>query len=83
MMILQLRAALLAVVSAFALCLAARATAATNVSPGISQTNAIVPAEGTICALAGTCYFGVKRAARAWLLQQPTTRVTVTCERGQ
>jgi hypothetical protein len=59
-MVLQLRVALLAGVSASTLGLAVPANAATNVSPGISHTDAIDRVEDTICALADTCDFGVK-----------------------
>jgi len=85
MMVLQLRVALLAGVFASALALAVPANAATNVSPGISHSDAIDPVEDTItiCALADTCDFGLNRAARARSPQQSTTHVTATCERGQ
>jgi len=60
MMVLQLRVALLAGVSASTLGLAVPANAATNLSPGISRTDAIDPVEDTICALADTCDFTVE-----------------------
>jgi len=62
MMVLQLRVALLAGVFESALALAVPANAATNVSPGISHSDAIDPVEDTItiCALADTCDFGLE-----------------------
>jgi hypothetical protein len=83
MMVLQFRTPLLAGLSASTMDLAVPANAATNVSPGISHTDAIEPIEDTIRALADLAISVCNRAAGARSPQLSTTHVPAPCERGQ